>query len=66
MPMQAIPLLKDAIALNYGKQGALVVSENHAAVDAALSSVVKIDMPEQWATADAGNWSVAERQHLGY
>lgn len=54
MLVQAIPLLKDAIAVSYEKQGAVVVAENHAAVDAAMSSAVRIQIPEKWATAGAG------------
>eukprot|EP00878_Enallax_costatus_P009641 GHUV01010072.1.p1 GENE.GHUV01010072.1~~GHUV01010072.1.p1 ORF type:complete len:949 (+),score=263.54 GHUV01010072.1:230-3076(+) len=49
---KAIPLLKDAIAQTYSKQGAEVVARNHAAVDTALNSVIKVDIPPEWATAE--------------
>jgi pyruvate-ferredoxin/flavodoxin oxidoreductase len=59
--MQAIPLLKQAIRKSYSKQGEQVVAQNHAAVDAALSAVVKVDIPATWAQASAAVTAVDER-----
>jgi pyruvate-ferredoxin/flavodoxin oxidoreductase len=60
--LQAIPLLKQAISKSYSKQGDKVVAQNHAAVDAALSAVVKIDIPASWASAAAATDTIAGRE----
>jgi pyruvate-ferredoxin/flavodoxin oxidoreductase len=58
--LQAIPLLKQAIGKSYSKQGEQVVAKNHAAVDAALSAVVKIDIPPSWAAPAAATLTKAD------
>lgn len=49
--LQAIPLLKESIVKAYGKKGEKVVAQNHAAVDGSVSSIIKIDVPKDWAQA---------------
>lgn len=44
-------MLKESIVKAYGKKGEKVVAQNHAAVDGAVSSIIKIDVPKDWATA---------------
>lgn len=48
---KAIPLLKDSIRKAYGKKGEKVVMQNCAAVDGAVSALVQIDVPDNWASA---------------
>ncbi|MEG1889773.1 MAG: pyruvate:ferredoxin (flavodoxin) oxidoreductase [Clostridia bacterium] len=38
----------------YGKKGDAIVQKNYAAIDIAISGLVKIDVPEGWATATTG------------
>lgn len=45
-------MLKESIVKAYGKKGEKVVAQNHAAVDGAVSSIIKIDVPKDWATAN--------------
>ena len=49
---EAVKHLKDAIAVTYGKKGDDVVAMNCAAVDRGISSLVKVEIPETWATAE--------------
>jgi hypothetical protein len=52
VPMEsAVPLLKESIRKAYGKKGEKVVMQNCAAVDGAVSALVKIDVPAAWANA---------------
>jgi hypothetical protein len=46
-----VPLLKESIRKAYGKKGEKVVMQNCAAVDGAVSALVKIDVPAAWANA---------------
>ena len=48
---EAIGLIKDAIRETYGKKGEKVVEMNIQAVDKALESLQKIEVPESWSTA---------------
>lgn len=52
--LQAIPMLKESIVKAYGKKGEKVVAQNHAAVDGSVSSIIKIDVPKEWADATDG------------
>ena len=45
-------MLKESIVKAYGKKGEKVVAQNHAAVDGAVSSIIKIDVPKDWAEAN--------------
>ncbi len=47
----AVGYMKAAIEKSYGKKGEKVVNMNYAAVDAGLSGLVKIDVPESWKDA---------------
>ena len=44
-------MLKESIVKAYGKKGEKVVAQNHAAVDGSVSSIIKIDVPSDWAGA---------------
>ncbi len=44
----AVKYLKEAVITSYGKKGEQVVNMNHAAIDAGINSIVKIDVPSQW------------------
>ncbi len=46
--------MKDAIVKTYGHKGEDVVSKNKAAVDAGLTHIVKVEIPESWKTATEG------------
>ncbi len=48
---EAIKYLKDAIVTSYGKKGEHIVNMNYAAVDQGIESLVKIDIPADWADA---------------
>ncbi len=50
-PDEAIQYMKAAIKKTYGKKGDKVVQMNFNAVDHALGELVKIKVPEAWATA---------------
>lgn len=43
----AVKYLKEAVITSYGKKGEQVVNMNHAAIDAGINSIVKIDVPSQ-------------------
>jgi pyruvate-ferredoxin/flavodoxin oxidoreductase len=47
----AISYLKEEIKKAYGRKGEAVVQMNYAAVDAALDSLVKVEVPGGWRTA---------------
>ena len=47
----AVGYMKAAIVKSYGKKGEKVVNMNYAAVDAGLSGLVKVDVPESWKDA---------------
>ena len=44
----AIKYLKEAVVTSYGKKGEKVVNMNHAAIDAGIEAIVKIEVPDQW------------------
>jgi pyruvate-ferredoxin/flavodoxin oxidoreductase len=53
--------LKDAVVKSYGKKGEKVVNMNNAAIDNAISSLHKVEVPKSWANAkDAPAAAVAE------
>ncbi|KAL0236620.1 hypothetical protein PCE1_000018 [Barthelona sp. PCE] len=47
---EAIALLKKAIVKTYGHKGDAIVEANMRAVDEALANLIKVDVPESWAT----------------
>ena len=47
----ALQYMKDAATASYGKKGEKVVAMNHAAIDAGMEALVKIDVPADWANA---------------
>ena len=47
----AINHLKDSIKKAYGKKGEKIVNMNYEAVEKGMSSIVKIDTPQDWKTA---------------
>ncbi|CDF57652.1 pyruvate:ferredoxin (flavodoxin) oxidoreductase [Thermobrachium celere] len=47
----AVKYLKQSIEKTYGKKGANIVEMNQRAVDKGLASVVKVDVPQNWADA---------------
>ena len=48
----AVKYLKEAVVTSYGKKGEKVVNMNNAAIDKGVESVVKINVPESWKTAE--------------
>ena len=48
---QAVEYLKDSIAKAYGKKGEKVVNMNYEAVERGINSLVKINVPAEWANA---------------
>ena len=48
----AVKYLKDAVVTSYGKKGEKVVNMNHKAIDIGIDSLVKINVPESWRTAE--------------
>jgi len=47
----AIKYLKDSVVSSYGKKGEKVVNMNNAAIDKGVESIVEINIPEAWKTA---------------
>ena len=47
----AVKYLKDAVVTSYGKKGEKVVNMNFAAIDQGVESIVRIDVPADWANA---------------
>lgn len=47
----AIKHLKDSVVTSYGKKGEKVVNMNNAAIDRGVESIVEINIPEAWKTA---------------
>lgn len=47
----AIKYLKEAVVNTYSKKGEKIVNMNHAAIDAGLDAIVKIDIPDSWKDA---------------
>ena len=48
---EAVGHMKKAIENTYGKKGADIVAMNHAAVDAGINNVHKVEVPASWADA---------------
>ena len=48
---EAVGHMKKAIENTYGKKGADIVAMNHAAVDAGINNVHKVEVPAEWADA---------------
>jgi len=48
---QAMQYLKDSVVSSYGHKGGNVVETNHAAIDQGATAMVKVQVPESWATA---------------
>ena len=48
---QAVEYLKDSIAKAYGKKGEKVVNMNYQAVERGINSLVKVNVPAEWANA---------------
>lgn len=48
---EATKYLKDSIVESYGRKGQKIIDQNYAAVDKGQDSLVKIDVPADWATA---------------
>ncbi len=46
--------MKEKVVASYGKKGQDVVNMNFAAIDAALEGLVKVDIPDEWATTTEG------------
>ncbi|MBR3258933.1 MAG: pyruvate:ferredoxin (flavodoxin) oxidoreductase, partial [Eggerthellaceae bacterium] len=46
--------MKEKVVASYGKKGEDVVKMNFAAIDAALTGLVKVDIPADWATTTEG------------
>lgn len=55
----AVAYLKDAVVKSYGNKGEKVVNMNNAAIDKGVQSIVKINVPAEWASAQDEN--VAEQ-----
>ncbi|MEG2356415.1 MAG: pyruvate:ferredoxin (flavodoxin) oxidoreductase [Clostridia bacterium] len=51
---QADEFMKAYAKKTYGKKGDAIVQKNYAAIDIAISGLVKVDVPENWATATEG------------
>lgn len=47
----AVKYLKDEIVKTYGKKGQAILDMNFAAVDKGINSLVKVNVPESWKTA---------------
>ncbi len=50
---EAVELMKAAAKKSYGKKGEKVVQMNYDAIDAGIKGAVKVEIPADWATADA-------------
>ena len=46
--------MKEKVVASYGKKGEDVVKMNYAAIDAALTGLVKVEIPADWATTTEG------------
>ena len=47
---KAVVLLKEAIKKTYGRKGEKIVAMNHQAVDEGLNALVKVAVPQEWAS----------------
>ncbi len=48
----AVKYMKDAVVATYGKKGEKVVAMNHAAIDAGVQNLKKVEVPAAWKTAE--------------
>ncbi|NLB36701.1 MAG: pyruvate:ferredoxin (flavodoxin) oxidoreductase [Clostridiales bacterium] len=48
---KVIDLMKDAATRSFAKKGEKIVAMNHSAIDSGFNSVVKVDVPADWANA---------------
>ncbi|MFY9173902.1 MAG: pyruvate:ferredoxin (flavodoxin) oxidoreductase [Peptococcia bacterium] len=60
----AVKYLKEAIEVTYGRKGDNIVAMNQSAVDKALEALVKIDVPENWASAEDVDTEAAPTQDM--
>lgn len=52
LPLEdAVKHLKDSVVKEYGRKGEKVVAMNHAAIDAGLDAIVKVEVPADWKEA---------------
>ncbi len=65
---KAVTLMKDAAYKSFSKKGEEIVNMNYAAIDAGLTAVVKVDVPESWAKAEdadkAASLATGDRKDL--
>ncbi len=54
---EALKFMKDAATASYGKKGEKIVAMNHAAIDAGMEKVRKVEVPADWKNA-TGNSEV--------
>ncbi len=47
----AVKYMKDAVVATYGRKGEKVVAMNHAAIDAGIQNVKKVEVPADWKNA---------------
>ncbi len=59
----AVKFMKEAITKTYGKKGEKIVNMNHAAVDRG-AEFVEIEIPADWANAEAGAAKVDTRENV--
>ncbi len=48
---EAVKYMKDAATASYGKKGEKIVAMNHAAIDAGVTGITEVKVPEAWKTA---------------
>ena len=48
---EAVKYLKEEIVNSYGRKGQAIVDMNYKAVDRGIDSLIKVDVPESWKTA---------------
>ena len=56
---EALEYMKKAVKKTYGKKGDKIVEMNYAAIDASSDAVVKIEVPDAWATTTEGALPIA-------
>lgn len=64
---KAVQLMKDAATASYSKKGEKIVAMNHEAIERGCNSVVKVDVPANWANASDDNLmvqAVGDRKEL--
>jgi len=57
----AVRHMKEAVQVTYGRKGEEVVAKNMAAIDAGLTSIHKVEVPESWKTAEDAPEAAAEK-----